>query len=279
MTNKTLFVFDIETIPDLLAARNLLDIKDKDLDSELIKERLIQYHLDISGGRSSFLRQPFHQVVAISFLEAEIQYRNNSEYYVLKQIRSGGDINSDEKELVHGFFSYLSNLYPRIVTFNGKAFDMPVLKYRAMLYGVQAKWLYKTGDKWNNYNAKYSLDWHCDLLEALSDFGTSTRIRMHEVCAMFGLPGKMEVDGSMVEQLYYAGEIDAIRDYCELDVLNTYLLFLRYTYHTGTISKGSYDSANLDLVNFLKQNAESKRHFMQFLDKWLSNARELYFNK
>lgn len=66
---KTLFVFDIETVPDLASAKNLLG---SDIPEAKLGEALIQYHLDITSGKNGFIRQLFHQVAAISFLEAEI---------------------------------------------------------------------------------------------------------------------------------------------------------------------------------------------------------------
>ena len=261
--HKTLFVFDIETIPDLVAAANLVGAND---DLHQLKEALVNYHLEVTGGRNAFLRQPFHKVVAISFLEAEIIHSNGQEFYSLKKIKSGGQIHSDEKEIVKGFFQYLAGIYPRLVSFNGKTFDLPVLKYRAMLHGVQAKWLYQSGDKWNNYNTKYNLDWHCDLIDALSDFGSSARVKMNEVCAILNFPGKLETDGSMVETMYNDGLLKEIRDYCEIDVINSYLLYIRYNHHTGRISKESYNKMIDDLISFLEH--ERTNHFTIFLEEW-----------
>jgi 3'-5' exonuclease len=262
MKNR-LFVFDIETIPDLKAAANLLGPDD---DLERLKQKLIDYHLEITGGKNSFLRQPFHQVVAISFLEAEIEYIDDYESYKLKDIRSGGKLESDEKSLVQGFFEHLGKIHPRIVSFNGKTFDMPVLKYRAMLHGFQVKWFHKSGDKWNNYSSKYSLDWHCDLIDALSDFGSSARVKMNEVCALLGFPGKLETEGSMVESMYNEGKLKEIREYCELDVINTYLLYLRYAHHTARITKQGYNNAIEDLILFLENN--DAEHFKIFVKEW-----------
>ncbi len=265
MLRKNLFIFDIETVPDLRAAANLLD-KPLDTDPEILLQELEEYHLKITDGRNAFFRQPFHQVVAISFLEAEIQYIDNKEFYQLKTIRSGGNSDSGEEAIIKGFFNHLAKINPRLVSFNGKTFDLPVLKYRAMLHGIQAEWLHQSGDKWNNYNSKYSLDWHCDLIDALSDFGSSARVKMNEVCAMLRLPGKLETEGSMVASMYNEGKIEEIRDYCELDVINTYLLYLTYAYHIAKISKDSYNYMLEDLTSFLENS--DKNNFNLFLTKW-----------
>ena len=261
--HKSLFIFDIETIPDENAAVNLLGIA-QSASKEEKREALKNYHLEITDGKSDFLRQPFHKVIAISFLEADIVRENNQERYELTNIKSGGTLDSSEEELIKGFFSYLKRKTPRFVSFNGRTFDLPVLKYRAMKYGISAPWLYQNGDKWNNYNQRYSLDWHCDLLEALSDFGASARIKMNEVCAILDLPGKSGIDGSKVMDYYDLGKLEDIRNYCESDVVNTYLIYLHYQHFTGNIDSNNFALAREDLINYIKMNRVEKFYLEEF---------------
>ncbi len=95
---------------------------------------------------------PFHQVVAIGFLEANIERSGEGETYALQQLRCGGETEFSEAQLLDGFFRYFERSKPRLVTYNGRAFDLPVLKYRAMKHGVQAPWLQKGGDRFSNYS-------------------------------------------------------------------------------------------------------------------------------
>lgn len=267
MQHQNLFVFDIETIPDLKAAKNLLAIEEAT--KEELRAALVKYHLDITDQKNSFLRQVFHQIIAISFLEAEIiRDFNGQEFYQIIDIRSGGDLTSSEGDLVKGFFSHLKKNSSRLVSFNGRHFDLPVLKYAAMKHEVEAAWLYKNGDKWNNYNQRYSLDWHCDLAEAFSDFGTSAKSKMNELCAAFNLPGKLGIDGSMVMEFFDQGRLQEIRDYCETDVLNTYLLYLIYQHHNGSMSRDSFAKCKKNLQEFLEKKSAQKPHFAEFLSEW-----------
>ncbi|MDG7056124.1 MAG: ribonuclease H-like domain-containing protein [Wolbachia endosymbiont of Meromenopon meropis] len=261
---NSLLVFDIETIPDVNICKNLLGICN-DTSIKEKRDALRKYHLDMSNGQNAFLRHPFHQVIVISFLLCNINCRNSYETFTLQEIRSGGArINSNEKELVKGFFNYLSKKKPRLVSFNGRAFDIPVLKYRAMIHGIQTEYFYKAGDKWNSYNQKYSSDWHCDLLESLSDFGISGRIKMSEICAVLNLPGKIEIDGSQVADLYDSGKIQEIREYCEMDVINTYLIYLRFMHHKGRITTQSYNKN----VEELLLECEKKANLKKFKKAW-----------
>jgi predicted PolB exonuclease-like 3'-5' exonuclease len=272
---STLFVFDIETIPDTDAAPNLTGFTDPDITAR--RDELTRYHLEITDGKNAFLRQPFHKIVAISFLEAEIHRENNEEFYILRDIRSGGTIDASEKDLVTGFFKYLEKHKPRLVSFNGRTFDLPVLKYRAMVHGVQAKWLFQAGDKWNSYNSRYSLDWHCDLIDSLSDFGASAKVKLNEVCSVFGFPGKVGVDGSQVSGMYDNGELAAIRHYCETDVINTYLVYLRQMQHRGSLSTENYNNAIEETISFLKNHAEERPYFAEFLEAWAGACGEKFY--
>lgn len=266
MQHQNLFVFDIETVPDTDAAFNLTGETSQDIGVR--RQAIEDYHLSVTDGKNSFPRQPFHKVVAISFLEAEIERDSGQEGYILKDLRSGGEAGFDEKQLLQGFFTYVERIRPRLVSYNGRSFDLPVLKYRAMVHGISAPWLHKSGDKWNSYSYRYAADWHCDLLEVLSDFGASARVKLNEVCAAFGIAGKFGIDGSKVSAMMDAGQIDEIRHYCETDVLNTYLVYLRYQLHTGTLSKPGYNAAVADVISFIDAEKENRPYLNDFMEAW-----------
>lgn len=266
MQHQNLFVFDIETVPDTDAAFNLTGETSPDIADR--RQAIEDYHLGVTDGKNSFPRQPFHKVVAISFLEAEIERDSGQEGYILKDLRSGGEAGFDEKQLLQGFFTYVERIRPRLVSFNGRSFDLPVLKYRAMVHGISAPWLHKSGDKWNSYSYRYASDWHCDLLDVLSDFGASARVKLNEVCAAFGIAGKFGVDGSKVADMMDAGQVDEIRHYCETDVLNTYLVYLRYQLHTGTLTKPGYNAAVADVISFIDAEKEKRPYLNAFMDAW-----------
>lgn len=273
MQHNSIFVFDIETIPDTDAIYNLTGFKSDDV-NELRKE-MERYHLEITDGRNAFPRQPLWKVVAISFLEAEIIHDGAGEYYNLRRLKSGQADN--ERDLVKGFFDYFQKARPRLVSYNGRGFDLPVLKYRAMVHGVQAPWLHKGGDKWNSYTSRYSADWHNDLIETLSDYGASAKCKMNEVCSVLGFPGKFGVDGGKVSDMFDAGEMDAIRHYCETDVLNTYLLFLRQQHHTGTLSTEAYNKCIEDIQIYIGDEGGERTYLKEFEEAWADSCQGNFF--
>ena len=102
MQHRSLFVIDIETIPDTDSVENLTGFADPSVVAR--RNELERYHLEITQGENAFPRLPFHRVVAISFLEAEIEYQDAKENYYLKELRSGGEVDFSEEQILKGFF-------------------------------------------------------------------------------------------------------------------------------------------------------------------------------
>lgn len=264
MLHNKIFVFDIETIPDTDAVKNLTGFESDNV--EELRKEIERYHLEITDGRNPFPRQPLWKVAAISFLEATIHREDGEEYYEFQRLQSNKS--DDEAEIVRGFFNYFDKSKPRLVSYNGRGFDLPVLKYRAMKHGVQAKVLHGAGDKWNSYTSRYSPDWHCDLLETMSDYGASAKCKMNEVCSIVGLPGKFGVDGGSVSTMYDEGDLAGIRNYCEADVLNTYLLYLRYQHHCGVMTTFSYNTAVEEILSFIDDVGSERPYLVDFGKAW-----------
>jgi predicted PolB exonuclease-like 3'-5' exonuclease len=243
MQFKTLLAFDIETIPD---------------------ER---HHTG-----EKFPKLLFHQVVAISFVEVALKVKDGLEVHELQQIRSGGEATFFEQQLLEGFFQYVEKRKPRLVTFNGRSFDLPVLKYRAMLHGISAPWLNQGESRFENYGYRYSSDWHCDLMDVMADYGASTSAKLDEISRLFGFPGKFGIDGSQVAQVYAEGGIKDIRDYCETDALNTYLVYLRYALFRGSIDRNGYNRAIAYLLTYIEGQKRERPHLGEFQEAWKSSS-------
>ncbi len=263
---RDVIVFDIETVPDASAARRLLG-GDALTDAEA-RDALEDYFLEKTGGKNTFPRQPFHQVVAISYAHLLYEPGEAGPEMVIRRIASGGKPKSSERELLEGFFGLIEKRAPRLVSFNGRGFDAPVLKYRGMAHQIACPRWFSEGDRWNSYDARYSNEYHLDLMEVFSDYGASARCSMHEVATVFGIPGKLDTAGDDVRGLFEAGKIEAIRNYCETDVCTTLLLFLRWQLFNGALSKGAYARVIPGLRNYLETEAASRPHLARFLEAW-----------
>jgi 3'-5' exonuclease len=263
---RDVFVFDIETVVDADAARRLL--RQPGLSDAEARDALSAYFLEKTDGRNDFPRQPFHRVVAISYVQFTREPGEEGSELVLKRVGSGGDVKSDERELVDGFFGLIQSRAPQLVSYNGRGFDVPVLKHRAMVQGVACPRWFSEGDKWTNYDTRYNSTYHMDLMEVLSDYGASARCSMDEIAAVLGLPGKLDTSGADVRGLYEAGDIEAIRNYCETDVLTTALILLAWQRFSGALTDGAYARTVLGMRNYLQAEAESRPHLAEFLTAW-----------
>jgi predicted PolB exonuclease-like 3'-5' exonuclease len=252
------FVFDIETIPDIEGGRKLYDLQGLS-DKEVAN---VMYHIrrQETGG-SEFLRLHLHRIVAISAV-----LRSGDMF----KVWSLGTPESTEKELIQRFFDGLDKFTPTLVSWNGGAFDLPVLHYRALVHGVPAPRYWETGDedntfRWNNYISRYH--WrHTDLMDVLAGFNPRANAPLDEIATLMGFPGKMGMSGAKVWDYFLEGEVDAIRDYCETDVLNTYLVYLRFELIRGRLSAEQYEQ-ECRLVRDSLTNLE-KLHLEAFLKAW-----------
>ena len=253
----TRLVFDIETVPDVELGRRLLNLED--LSDAQVAKAMYTVRRQESG--TDFLPLEQHRVVAISCV---LRTREQLKVWSL------GDLQSSEAELITRFFEGIDKYTPDLVSWNGSGFDMPVLHYRALKAGVSAPRYWETGDedasfRYNNYLSRYH--WrHLVLMDVLSSFQGRARASLADMAALLSLPGKLGFSGAQVWDAVLAGRLAAVRDYCETDVLNTYLILLRFERFRGRLERAAYDEELQRLRELLR--ASSAPHHGQFLRAW-----------
>ena len=252
-----LIVFDIETVPDVDAGRRLYDLDD--LEDSQVAEIMFQKQRQSTG--NDFLRHHLHRVVAIS---AVLRSQDRFNLWSL------GQPDSSEKELIQRFFDGLERYSPTLVSWNGSGFDLPVLHYRSLLHGVVAARYWETGDddtsfRWNNYLNRFH-DRHTDLMDVLSGHQARACASLEEIALLLGFPGKLGMHGSHVWERFLAGDVQAIRNYCETDVLNTFLVYLRFELVRGRLSASAYARECESLRAALVE--DGRPHIGEFLSAW-----------
>ncbi len=253
-----ILVFDIETIPDIVSGRRLYGLEGR---SDADTAKVMFHKRREETGESEFLRHHLHRIVAISVaLRRDEQLR----------VWSLGDAQADEAELIGRFFEGIERYTPTLVSWNGGGFDLPVLHYRSLVHGIAAPRYWDTGDndrdfKWNNYLSRYHAR-HTDLMDVLSGYQPRASAPLDEIAQILGLPGKLGMHGSEVWDQYQAGKIEAIRDYCETDVVNTYLVYLRFELIRGNLDQKQWEQETRRVREVLK--SENKAHFQAFLQAW-----------
>jgi predicted PolB exonuclease-like 3'-5' exonuclease len=251
------FAFDIETIPDVEFGRrmwNLDGLSDEEVGTAMSFMRLQQ-----TG--SDFLPLHLQRVVAIS-----VAFRSGDSF----RVWTLGDRDADEGEIIGRFFEGIERYSPELVSWNGGGFDLPVLHYRALKNGIQAPRYWETGDtdrdfRYNNYLSRFH--WrHLDLMDVLAGFQPRGRASLDQIAVMLGFPGKLGMSGDKVWQCWLDGGIDDIRDYCETDVVNTFLVYLRFEYLRGNLDDKELDK-EFELVRSTLKDLD-RPHLNEFLDAW-----------
>ena len=250
-------VFDIETVPDVALGRRLHGFEG--LSDEAVAKAMFALRRQHSG--TEFLSHEQHRVVAISCVLRRAD--------TLK-VWSLGDVHSPESELIERFFEGIERFCPELVSWNGSGFDLPVLTYRALACAVQASRYWETGEsdpafRYNNYLSRFH--WrHLDLMDVLSGFQGRGRVSLEHIATLLGFPGKLGFSGAQVWDAYQAGDLTGIRRYCETDVLNTYLVYLRFELLRGRLTRETH-AAELERVRALLRTGEAP-HWAQFLRAW-----------
>ncbi|HLO63086.1 MAG TPA: 3'-5' exonuclease [Azonexus sp.] len=259
---KPVLVFDIETIPDVPGLRRLNDLPGELSDDE-VAELAFQQRRARTG--NDFLQLHLQRVVTISCV------LRTSEGL---KVWSLSEPDLSEGAIIQRFFDGIEKFTPQIVSWNGGGFDLPVLHYRGMLHGVSAQRYWDMGDgdyadsrdfKWNNYISRYHTR-HLDLMDLLALYNGRANAPLDDLAKLFGFPGKLGMDGGKVWEAWQAGQIADIRDYCETDVINTYLVYNRFRRLRGELT-AEEEMAEAEFVKAQLAKIGAP-HWQEFLAAW-----------
>jgi predicted PolB exonuclease-like 3'-5' exonuclease len=228
--DTSVVVWDLETVPDLkgfAAARDLDDERDGEIRAALGK----------------FPKHVYHSIICIGALIANRKNGN----WTISALGAPHVGDRSEKELIKAFVDRIAELSPQLITYNGASFDLPVLRYRAMVHQLSAPGL-SARPYFNRYK-----DDALDLCDVLSSFSGQSKAKLHEICRVIGLPGKPDgMNGAEVEKHYRDGHIQQIAQYCIGDVVNTYRVWLRYELFRGRLSDAEFLASEVHLASFTK---------------------------
>jgi predicted PolB exonuclease-like 3'-5' exonuclease len=252
-----ILAFDIETVPDAAGIRRLHGLPDDLPDAEVAEIAAQKRRLQTGN---DFLAPYLHRVIMISCV-----LRDDEGLRVF----SIGEPEADEPAAIRRFFEGLDKYVPQLVSWNGRGFDLPVMVTRGLIHGVPAACFWDLGRdnqefRYSNYVSRYH-DRHLDLMDVLSLYG-GRGSPLDDMARLAGFPGKVGIRASAVWDSYRAGELAAIRNYCEADCVNTYLLFLRFQ-----LMRCAYDAARYaEECNIVRGLLEKRiePHWKEFLSLW-----------
>ncbi len=248
--------FDIETVPDIEGLRRLHGL-DGTIPDKGVAEMAFQLRRQATGG--DFLPLHLHRVIVIS---CALRDRDSFKVWSIGS--------ESEGELIQRFFEGVEKYTPQLVSWNGGGFDLPVMHYRGLIHNVKAPRYWDMGEdnrdfKWNNYISRYHAR-HLDLMDLLALYQPRANAPLGDLAQLMGLPGKLGMDGAGVWSAYQAGRIADIRNYCEADVVNTYLVFLWFQLMRGVLNDAQFRSESGVVHSTLSKSPEP--HWKEFLTRW-----------
>jgi len=237
----TAMVFDLETVPDLAryaAAHGLTGQNEEVIRADL---------------GDSFPKSIFHEIICIGAVVAH----SEDHHWVVDAIGAPHVGDRTEKDLITAFVDKIDELRPRLISFAGHSFDLPVLRYRAMIHSVSAP-----GLTLRPYFHRFTSD--ClDLCDELASFNFGAKVTLDELSKAMGFPGKPSgMNGADVETYFRAGRIEEIASYCETDVLNTYRIWLKYELFRGNLTKSAYEASENSVRDFIQSHSNAKPHLL-----------------
>ncbi|MDN4016876.1 3'-5' exonuclease [Zwartia panacis] len=251
-------VFDLETIPDVEGLRRLHGWGEDVSDAE-VAQRAFAARKELTG--SDFLPLHLQRVAVVGCV-----FRDDQGF----RVRCLGQADDPEQTLLAGFFKTIERYTPKLISWNGNGFDLPVLHYRSLIHGVVAPRYWDTGEddrdfRYNNYLSRYHTR-HLDLMDVLAKYNGRGNAPLDDLSKLCGFPGKLGMDGSQVWEAWTQGRGNEVRAYCETDVVNTWLVYCRFRLLRGELDASSYD-AEIALVRETLEKSEEP-HWKQYLEAW-----------
>jgi 3'-5' exonuclease len=253
MPEQHVVVWDLETIPDLTAGARMLDMVGSP--EEDVRAAL----------GDGFPKHPLHKIACIGALVA----RREDQGWRIEALGAPHIGERPEPELIRSFIDRIGELKPQLITFNGHSFDLPVLRYRAMLNRVPAG-----GLQVRDYFHRYTED-ALDLCDVFGSYRPGASVKLDEICKIMGLSGKPKgIDGSQVDEMVRSGRIQEVAQYCETDVLNTYRLWLIYELFRGTITAEQYAFSEAQAAEFVRTRKRDNQRLIASVGGPASDTRQ-----
>lgn len=265
LVHKKIWFFDIEWVPDVAVGRRLYNCESKISDQEVMSVMWANAGATEEKPRP-FLKVGLCRIASIAFVFRQI--RDGVPHFSLHSLPTASNLESTESAIIDNFFRSAAKHLPQFVGFSSTNSDIHILVQRAMANEICAGAIANRPDKpWEgrDYFARNS-DFHVDLQEMLGYWGNKPSL--NEMAATCNVPGKIDVDGDQVVELWNGDNVKKIVEYNEFDVLTTYLVWLRLAKFSGKVNEESYLNEVKIFRSFLENLLEEKPHLQKFLEKW-----------
>lgn len=266
---NSVFSFDIEWIPDPLSAELLHGVEHNPPFS--FEESFLSLWKD--GGATAERPQPFIKTILCRIVSIAGIFRERTEDGVqLKLVSLPADPTDPkwtERYIIERFLEGVGRRKPQLVGYNSHNADVPIIVQRAIVHGLDSCGFAERPDKpWDgcDYFSTAS-DYNIDLAPILGRYAATPRL--HEIATLSGIPGKIDVSGETVPQLWLEGKLQEIVNYNEFDAFTTHLVWARVAHFGGLLStKAFLHEEQLVRELLLSEIASGKEHLGKYIEAW-----------
>ena len=254
-------IFDVESVAD---GRLVSDIRypGEGLEPGEAIDRYRRERLEQTG--SDFIPYTFQIPVSVAVAKLDKRFQ-------LLDVVALDEPEFRPHEITENFWrGWQSYNKPGLVSFNGRGFDLPLMELAAFRYGISAPAWFNLEDKsWDQRRNRYNIASHFDLQDFFTNFG-ATRLNggLNLIAHLIGKPGKMDVTGDQVQDLYDSGKLAEINDYCRCDVLDTYFIFLRASLLMGKLTLDEEEQLVGQTRAWLEARADQVAAYASYLECW-----------
>lgn len=212
------------------------------VDLESVPNEIISLWKPRPNATSDFQPPLFHKVVAAGYALVDNEFRT-------QEVGVLGLNEMSEEEALRKLVAMIDK-DTLVVTWAGRRFDMLVISYRCFKYGIPTPW-----DKEGNFRNRFRFEGHFDLQDHLMHHGAGDVLRLDQVAALVGLPGKMDTIGAEVAALVSRNRWMEVGTYCITDVIQTLVMFIRYAFMMGLASQEEVNTALKSIVYYHSRRA------------------------
>lgn len=269
-----LFSFDVEWVPDPLAAARLFNVP---IETSGERESAI-YRLWEHGGATEenprpYLKTVLCRVVSLSGVLREAGEKGKPPRLrlITLPLQKDAPWHEQEKSILNGFFESVGGKKPQLVGYNSAQADVPILVQRAIVNGLDSRGFARRPEKpWEgaDYFNNFS-EHHIDLAPLLGRYNQMPSL--NEMARLSGIPGKIEQTGAGVVESWLANRLDEILAYNDCDALTTHLLWARFAHFIGLLNERAYEmeqEAVRELIEESTKEEGKNQHLQIFLQEW-----------
>jgi predicted PolB exonuclease-like 3'-5' exonuclease len=248
-------IFDTESVPDGQLLRQV-KYPDADMAPEDAIARAQAEARELSREGSDFLPVSFQVPVAVCVLRVAADF-------TLQALACLDAPQYRTEEMVRKFWLGVARYNrARLVTFNGRCFDLPLLELAAFRQGCPAR------DYFSSSRNRFQGN-HVDLCDWLSNYGACRLTGgLNLLAKLLGKPGKMDIAGDQVYAMYREGRLREINDYCMFDTLDTYFVFLRTRVLLGEMTTEEEHFLIDKARCWLEDKSAELPALRQYIDNW-----------